>query len=85
LDYAVRKRLLDTAPRYSGGRHRVYFRITTVGAYSAQILVAYFAYVDAILVDTPIIGERYRSLITDVHTLSERVARAEYFRIYLDR
>ncbi|MFZ4236446.1 hypothetical protein ACOZGD_14850 [Streptomyces murinus] len=85
LDYAVEKRLLDTAPRHSGEAPRLHYRITTVGAYTTRVLLAYFAYVDAMLVDTPIVDEQYRKLIKDDHTLPERVTRSEYFRIYLDR
>jgi len=85
LGYAVHKRLVDGAPRYSGERARIHYRITTVGAYSVRILVAYFAYVDAVLVDTPIVDGSYRKLLDDVHSLPDRVRRAEYFRVYLDR
>ena len=58
LDHAVVQRLLDAAPRYSGNdRPRLHYRITTVGAYTARILLAYFAYVDAVATDTPIVDE----------------------------
>lgn len=85
LDHAVAARLLDAIPRFAGDRPKLHYRITTVGAYTVRVLAAYFAYIDAVLVDTPIVEERYRSLIQDVHLLAERVARAEYFRIYLNR
>ena len=85
LNHAVEKRLLDTAPRHSGDEPRLHYRITTAGAYTTRILLSYFAYVDAVLVDTPVVDEQYRSLIQDVHTLSDRLSRSEYFRLYLDR
>ena len=85
LEHAVIKRLLDAAPRYSGDHQRLHYRITTVGAYTTRILLAYFAYVDAVIVDTPIVDEQYRRLITDIHMLPERLTRSEYFRLYLDR
>lgn len=85
LDYAVDHRLLDATPRYTHEQRNLYFRITTVGAYTTKVLLAYFAYVDAVLVDTPITDEQYRRLIGDVHSLSDRVTRAEYFRLYLDK
>lgn len=86
LDNAVTKRLLDVAPRHSSAeRSRLHYRITTVGAYTTRVLLAYFAYVDAVIVDTPIVDDQYRSLIQDVHSLPERVGRSEYFRLYLDR
>jgi hypothetical protein len=85
LEHAVAKRLLDAAPRYSGERRAYYFRITTVGAYTTRVLAAFFAYVDAVLVDTPIVDPRYRALFNDAHTLGERVERVELFRQYLNR
>ncbi|TDC62409.1 hypothetical protein E1200_25825 [Actinomadura sp. GC306] len=85
LDHAVIKRLLDAAPRHSNDSPRLHYRITTVGAYTTRVLLAYFAYVDAILMDTPIVDSQYRSLIQDVHHLADRVGRSEYFRLYLDR
>lgn len=85
LDHAVNKRLMDTAPRHSHDGPRLHYRITTVGAYTVRILLAYFAYVDAVLIDTPIVDQQYRRLIEDVHNLPERVNRTEYFRLYLDR
>jgi hypothetical protein len=85
LDHAVVKRLLDAAPRHSGDGPRLHYRITTVGAYTVRVLLAYFAYVDAVLIDTPVVDEQYRKLIQDVHSLADRVSRSEYFRLYLDR
>jgi len=85
LNHAVVKRLVDVVPRYSEELPKLHYRITTVGAYICRVLLGYFAYVDAILIDTPIVDDQYRNLIQDVHPLSERLARAEYFRLYLDR
>jgi hypothetical protein len=62
-----------------------YFRVTTVGAYTARVLVTLFAYLDAVVVDTPIVDDTYRRIIKDVRSISDRVARAEYFRAYLDK
>jgi hypothetical protein len=85
LDHAILKRLLDVVPRYSGDRPHLHYRITTVGAYTTRVLLTYFSYIDAVLIDTPIVDEQYRALMQDVHTLAERVRRSEYFRLYLDR
>jgi hypothetical protein len=85
LDHALNKRLLDAAPRHSGDVPRLHYRITTVGAYTTRVLVAYFSYVDAVLVDTPIVDKQYRQVIKDIHSLTDRVSRSEYFRLYLDR
>lgn len=62
LGYAVAHRLLDSSPRYTMETRGLYYRITTVGAYTAKVL-----------------------LIEDVHSLTDRVSRAEYFRLYLDK
>ncbi|MBO0879263.1 MAG: hypothetical protein J2P17_02550, partial [Mycobacterium sp.] len=85
IDYAEEKRLLDSAPRYSEGGEKIYFRITTVGAYTVRVLLGYFSYLDAMTVDTPIVDENYRHEIGIAHTLGERLDRAEVFRIYLDK
>lgn len=85
LEYAVEHRLLDSTPRYTLEIQSLYYRITTVGAYTTKVLLAYFAYIDAVVVDTPIADEQYSRLIEDVHTLTDRVSRAEYFRLYLDK
>jgi GTPase SAR1 family protein len=85
LEYAVEHRLLDSTPRYTFETHSLFFRITTVGAYTTKMLLAYFAYIDAVLVDTPIVDDQYARLIEDVHSLTERVTRGEFFRLYLDK
>lgn len=85
LDYALGHRLLDSTPRFTSDLQTLFYRITTVGAYTTKVLLAYFAYVDAVLTDTPIVDEQYRRLIGDVHQLTDRVTRTEYFRLYLDK
>lgn len=85
LGHAAEHRLCEVSPRYSGDQVRSYYRITTVGAYTVRILMSYFAYVDAVVTDTSIIDEGYRTVISDAHTLADRLARSEYFRLYLDR
>ncbi|HWS38428.1 MAG TPA: hypothetical protein VN408_37540 [Actinoplanes sp.] len=85
LHYAIENRLLDAAPRYTPESQSIYYRITTVGAYTSKVLLAYFAYIDAVLVDTPVVDEQYARLVEDVHSLADRVTRAEYFRLYLDK
>ncbi|MEV6350037.1 hypothetical protein [Actinoplanes sp. NPDC051851] len=36
------------------------------------------------MVGAPIADEQYSRLIEEVHTLTDRVSRAEYFRLHLD-
>ncbi|MGW0231937.1 hypothetical protein ACWDWO_26825 [Actinopolymorpha singaporensis] len=67
--------------RDSGGP----FRITTVGSYMYKSMVTRFTYVDAMMVDTPIVDISVRKNIADASTIRERLNRARMFRSYLDR
>ncbi|MEL4466681.1 hypothetical protein ACE02Y_19115 [Shewanella xiamenensis] len=62
------------------------FRITTIGAYHIKRWLGEFAYLDAMLFDTPIMDELSRSeLIADISclTIASRYARTTIFREYL--
>ena len=59
-------------------------RVTTVGFYHLHRLVRTFSYVDAVVVDTPILDDTYTKDIKDVHAILERLERAKVFRSYLD-
>lgn len=59
-------------------------RVTTVGAYTLSTLPSLFTYNDAVIVDTPIIQSGYRHRVGEVRNLSERIARVDLFRRYLD-
>lgn len=65
LDRATRSRLVDAAPKYSEQGHSLYYRITTVGAYTTRVLLACFAYIDAVVVDTPIAEARNSAKLAD--------------------
>lgn len=91
LSRCLAKKLVDRPARSieeSEGTSTVteteYVRITSIGAYYVKKLVANFSYVDAVIVDTPITHQTYRDQIRDVATVTERLARAEIFRAYLD-
>ena len=60
------------------------YRITTIGSYYYQKLIGKFTYVDAVVVDTPIVASEWRDKFWDVVNIHERLARAESFRKYLD-
>ncbi|WP_460464920.1 hypothetical protein [Arthrobacter pigmenti] len=84
LQYCARHRLvegprLDTAIDEAGQ-----CRPTTVGIYSLKRLPSLFAYVDPIIVDTPILDAEHSARIRDVFSLEERLNRVEIFREYLD-
>jgi hypothetical protein len=92
LDVAVvrayNKRLVETAARripQVGATDSHALRITSVGLYHIEDLVQTFTYLDAVLIDTPILDKSLRQLIVDVHSLSERLERAIIFCNYLER
>jgi hypothetical protein len=85
IDRAHDKRLLEGSARFSDVLSCEAYRITTVGGYMAEKLVRIFAYVDAMIVDTPIVDDDVRAKIRDVTRIGDRLERAEIFRSYLDR
>jgi predicted type IV restriction endonuclease len=92
IDSALRRLLrrnlieLPTKAREDpGGGLPPYYRITTVGSYYAQALVRRFQYVDAMIVDTPIISPDYRSKIQSFDAIFDRIAMARVFCEYLDQ
>ncbi len=81
LERALKKRLLE-APQGRGAGGPL--RITTVGSYMYRFMISQFSYLDAMIVDTPIISVQTRMAITDVYSIMERLDRAVVFRNYLD-
>ncbi len=59
-------------------------RVLPAGAYLYKRLVSSFPYIDAVVVDTPIIDPVSRGRIRDVFDIDERIDRAEAFVQYLD-
>lgn len=59
-------------------------RITTAGAYTLKKLCVFFAYLDAVVIDTPIVDQAARNRIVDASYIADRVDRAEIFVEYLD-
>lgn len=60
------------------------YRITPTGAYTYKRLVKLFTYVDAMIIDTPVVDTTVRQLIKDVRGIGDRLARCDNFRRYLD-
>lgn len=60
-------------------------RITSAGAYSAKKLCTLFSYLDAVVVDTPIVDLDARGEIQDARSIDDRLQRAEHFISYLDK
>lgn len=59
-------------------------RVTTLGLYHISRLCNLFEYVDAVILDTPILDSGVRDVIQDVLDIDSRLERAECFRSYLD-
>lgn len=59
-------------------------RITSLGKYHLYTLASMFQYLDAVLIDTPILDDNLRKRILDVHNITDRLARTELFLQYLD-
>ncbi|MFI2298280.1 P-loop NTPase fold protein [Actinacidiphila glaucinigra] len=59
-------------------------RITQRGAYVLRKLLGEFVYVDAVVVDTPIMDAQARQAIRDVRSIDDRLERASHFADYLD-
>jgi hypothetical protein len=59
-------------------------RITSSGEYHLQRLSREFQYLDAVVVDTPILDAAVREVIVDAWDIERRLDRAEVFARYLD-
>lgn len=84
VDRGVKKGLVERSPRGRGSGAHEHLRVTSAGVYTARMLIHMFAYVDAVVVDTPIVDQNYRKLVTAVQDMTERLRRADIFRVYLD-
>lgn len=84
----LRDKLIETETKVhlSGGVEggNLYYRITTIGSYYYQKLACNFTYIDAMVVDTPIVDRKVQDKIKDEELISKRLDRAEEFRRYLD-
>jgi hypothetical protein len=83
LNRCLEKRLIAT-PTSLTGEDYSRIRITTVGAYTTKKLMFMFSYLDAIIVDTPIVDPEARAQIHDVGTIEARFDRALTFLAYLE-
>lgn len=59
-------------------------KLTTSGAYHVQRLIRTFVYLDAVVIDTPILDPEARTQINNVSDIQARLYRAGRFREYLD-
>lgn len=63
---------------------KLYLRLTSIGAYYIKNLIRKFTYVDAMVLDTPLVDPKALSEILDVIKISDRLLRAKVFCDYLD-
>lgn len=82
-----RKKLIESSARRipeAGQTMPRSLRATSVGVYHIVRLCRMFTFVDAVVVDTPVLDPKVRAEIRDVDDIVERLKRAELFRRYLD-
>jgi hypothetical protein len=82
------KRLLETGARRVPTVQSVVeysLRIRSVGIYHLDELTSTFTYIDAMVVDTPMVDTELRPMIRDAYSLHDRLERAMIFCNYLDR
>jgi hypothetical protein len=77
------KKLLQTSARLPSDSAD-YVRVTTTGMYHVYELMKTFQYVDAMIVDTPILDATHRSGICDAGRIADRLARTRQFADYLN-
>jgi hypothetical protein len=75
IDRGCKKGLLERTPRGSESRGHEHLRVTSAGVYTARVLAGVFAYVDAVLVDTPILDDNYRRMIGNATDITSRLRR----------
>ena len=59
-------------------------KISPLGRYHISNLVSVFQYVDATIIDTPILDDEIRDKLKDAYTIDERMERTEVFLSYLN-
>lgn len=85
LERANGKGLVELSPKFEGEALGTHIRITASGAYTLKRLPAEFTYVDAMIIDTPIVDLDIRREVRNVVGIQDRLQRADIFRAYLDR
>jgi hypothetical protein len=88
LTGGVRKKLVETSARRVPQPGQIMphaLRVTTVGFYHTSHLCQLFTYIDAVLVDTPILDSEIRSSISNSHDINQRLTNVKAFQEYLDR
>ncbi|HSH64851.1 MAG TPA: hypothetical protein VLB84_03420, partial [Bacteroidia bacterium] len=84
----INKNLIECDGRISfnfGDEFPKYLRITSIGAYHIKKIIYKFTYIDAIIIDVPILDEKIRARIKDVFSITDRLSRTTDFINYLNQ
>jgi hypothetical protein len=87
ISRGVEKKLIETSGRQvprRGDQLPTSLRATPSGLYHAYRIASKFSYVDAVVVDTPILDDAVREATRPADDLGDRLTRAESFIEYLD-
>lgn len=87
IEILINRNIVETSARgttFDRNKLPLSLRITTTGAYHLNVLSAFFTYIDAIIVDTPIFDNQVRGEIQDYYDIDRRLRRAMIFKTYLD-
>lgn len=84
IRYLIDKHYLKCAVENEVIREEDLVRITPLGKYHIFDLVSQFQYLDATIIDTPILDDDIRDQIKDVQPIEERLLRTELFLDYLN-
>jgi hypothetical protein len=82
LTRAAHTGLVNSLPPGSSSPER--YRTSQFGAFAHRRLLGNFTYLDAVIVDTPIVNEKLRASLEVVKAVKPRLARAKNFLQYLD-
>jgi len=87
IERLVRKNLIESvakSPEPPATGLFSHYRLTTIGAYYVKKLITRFTYIDAMVIDTPIVDANMRTQIANAYNIADRLSRARVFCNYLD-
>jgi hypothetical protein len=87
IERLIRRNLIESATKSRESyvtKPVSHYRVTSVGAYYVKRFITGFQYVDAMIVDTPIVDVNMRAEIANVYNIADRLSRARVFCKYLD-
>jgi len=86
IDRLARRKLIEppAGRAYENGGAPSHYRLTTIGAYYITRLMGQFQYIDAMVVDTPIVDPEVPAHLQPVEDLAGRLSRTRVFCDYLD-